>query len=100
MSREGARLTVPSPLVGEGQGEGYKRHKACLQAEGWQEQSLSLMRVELAHRNNFARCALLPPLSLSLSLPHKGGGNDVALFRLTPPLHSRDDMHASVRNRL
>jgi len=54
-----AALSVPSPLAGEGQGEGY--HATC---------SLDL------HLNH-ARHFLTPPAGLPLSpaLPRKGGGS-------------------------
>jgi hypothetical protein len=80
MSYEDARLTVPSPLVGEGQGEGYNRHKACFQVE-------VLLNLEAAHKSNLTRGASPPPLSLSL--PHKGGGNDVARTFTIPDLRVR-----------
>src|SRR5215470_7414024 len=83
MSCEGASLTVPSPLAGEGQGEGWR-------------QSTTREAEVPASEYKTTPVPMAPP---SLSLPRKGGGNDVALFRLTPPLHSRDALHVSVRNR-
>ncbi|TFV74623.1 hypothetical protein E4K64_17430 [Bradyrhizobium frederickii] len=61
-------LSVPSPLVGEGQGGGC--HTGILSA---------------AHRPGCVvkRSAPLPGLPLSLTLPHKGGGN--ALHSAQPP---------------
>jgi hypothetical protein len=57
--------SVPSPLVGEGQGEGYNRHRACLEKGGPIQ---SLAEFESKPETNIAHATLSPPLSLSL--PH------------------------------
>jgi hypothetical protein len=62
---------VPSPLVGEGQGEGYNTH--CLFFVSAVQQVRLAVVLQYAHEITIALGALLPPLSLSL--PHKGGGN-------------------------
>ena len=80
MSGEGECHTVPSPLAGEGQGEGYNKHCACFKSEAEQEE-LAPPSIELRHRFRIALGTLSPPLPLSL--PHKGGGNDVAPLRPT-----------------
>jgi len=66
---------VPSPLAGEGQGGGYNEHSAYLNCLVGQQEHLTVLSDP--HRTNLVLGALwLPP---SLSLPRKGGGNDVAL---------------------
>jgi hypothetical protein len=62
---------VPSPLAGEGQGEGYNTHCICFDS-----QQIQPTVVQSVRGSNFTLGALSPPLSLSL--PHKGGGNRVA----------------------
>src|SRR5262249_34430958 len=85
VSCEGARRTVPSPPVGEGQGGGYNTHCVCFGSET--EQMPPTVALESVHRKSFPLGAPWPPLSLSL--PHKGGGNDVALLCPTARMHSR-----------
>jgi hypothetical protein len=85
VSCEGACLTVPSPLVGEGQGEGWRRDpsvEGCLA-------NTSEQRPLLDCRNKNEAAPLTP---LSLSLPHKGGGNAVALFAPNRRQHSRTQL--------
>src|SRR5215470_11461383 len=69
MSCEDACPTVPSPLVGEGQGEGWRR---CTENEGW------LRLARRVGRRYEPQAALLPPLPVPP--PHKGGGNAVAML--------------------
>jgi hypothetical protein len=69
MSCEGACLTVTSPLVGAGQGERYDSHCVSFTSE--------ITPFEFCV-TPLASSVSLPPLSLSL--PRKGGGNDVALL--------------------
>jgi hypothetical protein len=68
VSYEGERHTVPSPLAGEGQGEGYNRHRRCFAFGAKLERS-----AKFAYRGNFSLRAMSPPLSLSL--PRKEGEN-------------------------
>src|SRR5882672_335928 len=72
------------PPVGEGQGEGWRRSTE--------------REVGLVHRLENERCCVLDHryeteavrvVSLSLSLPHRGGGNVVAPLCLTSQQHSR-----------
>ena len=63
--------SVPSPLAGEGQGEGY----AASTMVAFNSMSFSL-DAQVAIAKSVARSASSPPLSLSL--PRKGGGNRVA----------------------
>jgi hypothetical protein len=63
--------SVPSPLVGEGQGEGYNTHSICFASLDRQTQPTLVP--ESADGTSFTLSTLSPPLSLSL--PHKGGGN-------------------------
>ncbi len=84
VSCEGACPTVPSPLVGEGQGEGWRRltgREACPDA------STEAGCICLLDRRYRADAVRVVPLSLSL--PHKGGGNAVALLCPTLSQHSR-----------
>src|SRR5215467_16217100 len=67
--------SVPSPLAGEGQGEGYNTHCICF-APVAQQNASQLSVSSFLCGTNFARGALSPPPSLSL--PRKGGGNRVA----------------------
>jgi hypothetical protein len=62
---------VPSPLVGEGQGEGYNARYIASYLTSTKCSQLSSL--SLYARASFALGASSPPLSLSL--PHKGGGN-------------------------
>jgi flagellar L-ring protein precursor FlgH len=75
--------SVPSPLVGEGQGEGYNRSCACQLVEAQCTQCLALA----SHKISFLLSASSPPLSLSL--PHKGGGNGAARTFATQTLCSQ-----------
>jgi flagellar L-ring protein FlgH len=61
------RHSVPSPLAGEGQGEGWRQDT---EREAYRTQPRCR---DLAHERNAADV-----VPLSLSLPHKGGGNDGA----------------------
>jgi hypothetical protein len=66
---------VPSPLVGEGQGEGWQRRtkrERKLRHNASQNEELLLPYLR------FETSAVRVAVPLSLSLPHKGGGNDVA----------------------
>src|SRR6266478_7378915 len=84
LSCEGARPTVPSPLVGEGQGEEYNMHCICFMLR---PDKCSRPSLRVCGRDEpRARC-LSPPLSLSL--PHKGGGNAVALLCPVSTQHPR-----------
>src|SRR5262245_38740444 len=89
VSYEGVGHIVPSPLVGEGQGEGYYTQEDCFRFDSTQNHPSVLVLLDPLHRINLARRTLSPPLSLSLSLPRKGGGNVVALLCPTATLHSR-----------
>src|SRR5262245_19527001 len=77
-SCEGARHIVPSPLVGEGQGGGWRwrttREAISSPRFGYRE---SLERAFSGIELETAAEFVVPP---SLSLPHKGGRNDVALL--------------------
>src|SRR6266702_3164014 len=66
--------SVPSPLVGEGQGEGYNTHCLCFVSAV--QQMRPAVALESTHETGLALNAPSPPLSLSL--PHKGGGNRAA----------------------
>src|SRR5919198_3785710 len=62
--------SVPSPLVGEGQGEGYNTHGICFML--WPINAASHRLRVCGGDEPRAQCSSPP---LSLSLPHKGGGN-------------------------
>src|SRR5215470_11914159 len=62
--------SVPSPLVGEGQGEGYNSATSGSRLRSYKSRQ---MQPAVALASEVALGALSPPLSLSL--PHKGGGN-------------------------
>src|SRR5262245_9528826 len=87
VSCEGARHTVPSPLVGEGQGEGWlpstERENVHRHENG------GLHFSGLRYETDAVRA-----VPLSLSLPHKGGGNDVAPLYPIANRHSRIRLHA------
>jgi hypothetical protein len=87
VSCEGARHTVPSPqspsqtgvnalLVGEGQGEGWlrSREREASPVERASNNG-SLHLLDFTYQTDAVRFVV----PLSLSLPHKGGGNAVAL---------------------
>src|SRR5262245_8561039 len=88
-SCEGARQTVPSPLVGEGQGEG--RLPSTERENVHRHENGGLHFSGLRYETDAVRAV---PLSLSLSLPHKGGGNDVAPLCPIANRHSRTRRHA------
>jgi hypothetical protein len=78
MSFEDSCHTVPSPLAGEGQGGGWQQRtqrepKSVPKLNAWESEELLLpcLRFETG---------AAPAVPLSLSLPRKGGGNDVALL--------------------
>src|SRR5262249_30748005 len=63
-STDGPFNKVPSPLVGEGQGEGLARQRAAILGDGW-----------VRNRKIFSAPAGAKPLTLPLS--HKGRGDSV-----------------------
>src|SRR5690349_7065681 len=65
---------VPSPLVGEGQGEGCSSAAFGSYPRSDKSHHAAVRRFPVGRSLVFS--ALWPPLSLSL--PHKGGGNHVA----------------------
>jgi len=67
-----AGLSVPSPLVGEGQGGG--RHTARSLVLSGDDSHLRLLKKRF-HQTPF------PGLPLSPALPHKGGGSALCLPR-------------------
>src|SRR5262249_24067927 len=95
------RQIVPSPLspsqtgvnalmVGEGQGEGYNTH--CFY---FGSQNMQPAVVQSARESNFTLGALSQPLSLSL--PHKGGGNHVGSAFAPRAMYQRVDSQRCVR---
>src|SRR5215510_2607766 len=70
-SRAEQHHIVPSPLVGEGKGEGG-RSSAALRGVGPRTDSANRL---VGCRDETTAVRVIP---LSLSLPHKGGGNRVA----------------------
>src|SRR5262245_26738940 len=77
--------SVPSPLVGEGQGGGCNTHGPLFHICDPQMQPTVVL--ESVHETSLAVGALSPPLSLSL--PHKGGGNRVARTFATHAMYLR-----------
>jgi hypothetical protein len=73
---EGARHMVPSPLVGEGQGEGWPQSTEDEAPPDWR--TVNGCRAGLI--GSWIRTKSSAAIPLSLSLPHKGGGNVVALL--------------------
>jgi hypothetical protein len=77
---EGARHMVPSPLVGEGQGEGWPQSTEDGAPPDWRTANgcvAGLIGLWIRTKSSAAA-------PLSLSLPHKGGGNVVALLCPSP----------------
>ena len=73
------------PPCGGGQGEGYNKHSICFALKS---NTYSQPRfLGLCTGLSSLLCASSPPLSLSL--PHKGGGNAVAPLCSTADQHSR-----------
>jgi len=84
--------TVPSPLVGEGRGEGYNLH--CIASYLMTNKSSQLSTLSLRATASYPVSALsLPP---SLSLPHKGGGNRGARIFATHAMCLWADFQPSV----
>ena len=77
MSCEGACHSVPSPLVGEGQGEGWQRALSARLISFIESRTMAIPHLSLSGDMRQGSVRVLP---LSLSLPHKGGGNDVELL--------------------
>src|SRR5215813_8940571 len=89
MSGEGARPTVPSPLVGEGQGEGWAmKHRArgLSRAKSRERRLAAFVRSRLR-----TDAALLYPSPCPS--PNKGGGNAVAPLCPTADQHSYRCVH-------
>src|SRR5690349_7065683 len=71
---------VPSPLVGEGQGEGRPQSTEDEAPPDWKTANGCVVGL-IGSRIRTESSAAAP---LSLSLPHKGGGNVVASLRPSP----------------
>src|SRR5262249_30730576 len=84
LSCEGARHNVPSPLVGEGQGGGWQRSTEREADPMRRDENGDCQLFRLSDK--IAAVRGVPP---SLSLPHRGGGNDVARLCPSPDIHSR-----------
>src|SRR5919198_6211506 len=95
VSCEGACPTVPSPLVGEGQGEGWRRTLSARLVSSTDSQTMAGSIYWPQHETDAVRV-----VPLSLSLPHKGGRNAVALLCPTADttcVHSCTCVHALAR---
>src|SRR6266478_5743265 len=62
--------SVPSPLVGEGQGEGWRQTPSARLVSSTDSQRWPAAFIGSQHGTDAVRV-----VPLSLSLPHKGGGN-------------------------
>src|SRR5258708_30335919 len=94
VSYEGACPTVPSPHVGEGQGEGWRRNTEREVRPVHKRENDGCLHL-LDRRYETEAVRVVP---LSLSLPHRGGENAVALLCLTASSirpHAREDQFRS-----
>ena len=71
-AKQSSAAAFPPPLVGEGQGEGYNSAASDSRLRSDKSHQIQSALV-FEFRTSIPLCASSPPLSLSL--PHKGGGN-------------------------
>src|SRR5262249_37120213 len=96
MRCEGACHTVPSPLAGEGQGEGWRQGTEPKVSPVQKDSRPTAGAHLLGHRYKTKAVRVVPP---SLSLPRKGGGNHVAPLCPTANQRTRRCVHALARKR-